>query len=380
MAVATDEAERLADLGRTLAADDLAGLLRFAMYAPLADLDCADDLLAGPAQDPRLDALVRLTIADAREEEGLKASIEPLTAIADATSQAVRRQYEENPYPRWRQVPRWGPEPLVPRMRRLFPHAVPPVVPEGGLDILVAGAGTGRHPIQVALRQPDARILAVDLSLASLAYGQRMATAMGLHGIEFRHGDILELGGLGRRFHMVESIGVLHHMKRPLQGWRVVTDLLRPGGLMRLGLYSERGRRGIVRCRQVIADEDIGATPDRIRAFRRRLVHDSPAGGPGVDFRSIFRARDFYSVSMARDLLFHVQEERYTPLRLKAEMAELGLEFMGFEEVGARDAFERYRARYPDDATLTDLDNWDAFEQAEPDAVEGYVFWCRKPD
>ena len=82
---------------------------------------------------------------------------------------------------------------------------------------------------------------------------------------------------------------------------------------------------------------------------------------------------------MARDLLFHVQEERYTPARLKAEMAELGLTFLGFEELGGIDTLARYRASNPSDATMTDLDAWEAFEVANPDAVEGYVFWCARP-
>ncbi len=375
MAVGDEEATRLDELARSLDAGATSGLIRYAMYAPLAELDCANALLSQTQRDPRVDALARLTIADRREEENLKAGIASLTGIADETSQAVRQQYEENPYPRWRHVPRWGPEPLAPKIKRLFPHATPPAFLQGGFDILVAGAGTGRHPIQVALRQPEARILAVDLSLASLAYGQRMAAAMGIANIEFRHGDILELGTLDRQFEMVESIGVLHHMKRPIEGWRVIAKLLRPGGVMRLGLYSERGRHGIVRCRDVIADEAIGSEPEDIRRFRQRLIHAPPAG----DFEAIFRARDFYSISMARDLLFHVQEERYTPKRLQAEMAEMGLDFLGFEEVGAPDAFERYRAAHPDDPTLTDLDNWEVFELAEPDAVEGYVFWCQMP-
>ncbi len=371
------EAARLSTLSDAVSLSDTEDLLRIAMYRPLGELDCADAILHAGGRDPRLDALARLTIADSREEEALKPTIEPLTDIDDVTSMAVRQQYEENPYPRWRHIPRWGPEPVIPKIRRLFPHATPPAFLQGGYDILVAGAGTGRHPIQVALRQPDAWILAVDLSLSSLAYGARMAAAHGITNIEFRHGDILALGALERRFEMIESIGVLHHMKHPIEGWRVITSLLRPGGVMRLGLYSERGRHGIVRCRDIIADEAIGSTPDDIRRFRRRLIDDPPADG---DFTSILRARDFYSVSMARDLLFHVQEERYTPLRLKEEMAALGLRFLGFEELGAVDAMARYRADHPDDPTMTNLDNWDAFEQAHPDAVEGYVFWCQKED
>ena len=41
------------------------------------------------------------------------------------------------------------------------------------------------------------------------------------------------------KFDIIESAGVLHHMSEPMTGWRVLTDLLKPSGLMRIGLYSE---------------------------------------------------------------------------------------------------------------------------------------------
>ena len=62
-----------------------------------------------------------------------------------------------------------------------------------------------------------------------------------------------------------ESVGVLHHLGDPLAGWRVLVDLLRPEGLMRIGLYSETARQDIISGRALIAEEGYTSSPEDIR-------------------------------------------------------------------------------------------------------------------
>jgi Flp pilus assembly protein TadD len=190
----------------------------YGCYRPLADL--AGVQPAGDA-GPAFAALWRAAVEEPLEERRLRASIPALTAIADETSRAVRGQYEENPYPRWLRLPATlrAVQPVRQTLRALFPRLdlaridVPDVP-----DILVAGCGTGLQTAVTASRNPRARILAVDLSLASLAYAQRRARELGLANIEFGQADLLELGALGRRFHVIECAGVLHHLADPLAG------------------------------------------------------------------------------------------------------------------------------------------------------------------
>ncbi|MEK7327813.1 MAG: class I SAM-dependent methyltransferase [Chloroflexota bacterium] len=89
----------------------------------------------------------------------------------------------------------------------------------------------------------DCDVLAVDLSRASLAYAVRMAERFGVTSVTFQQADILEMGELDRRFHLIDCGGVLHHLKDPLKGWRVLVGLLEPDGLMKIALYSSRARR-----------------------------------------------------------------------------------------------------------------------------------------
>lgn len=327
-------------------------------YRPLHRLPFAAAIGANEWPAP-LAAIVRQQIAEPMEENRLRGTIAALTAIRDAVSQAVREQYEANPYPRWRGVARPRPAPT--------PGTAAP-------DILVAGCGTGQHSAATAMRYPNGRILAVDLSLASLGFALRRAREMGLANLDYAQADILELGALDRRFDVIESAGVLHHLDDPLAGWRVLAELVKPGGLMLVALYSEMARRPIVVARQFIAARGFTAAPHDIRRAR----HEIMAQLDDSIVRRLRTNRDFYSMSGCRDLLFHVQEHRFTIPRIAEALERLGLDFLGFDALSG-DAAARFRARFPG-AQMRDLANWDAFERDNPDTFAGmYQFWVRKP-
>ncbi len=334
-----------------------------AAYRPLHRLPYAAAIGAADWPMP-VDVLIRRQIAEPVEEERLRSAIPALTAIRDAVSLAVRDQYEANPYPRWRGVAR--PRPATAISDRLGTEAP---------EILVAGCGTGQHSAATAMRYPRGRVLAVDLSLASLGFALRRAREMGLANLDYAQADILELGALDRRFDIIESAGVLHHLDDPLAGWRVLTDLLKPGGLMLIALYSELARRPIVAARAFIATRGFDATLEGIRSARREIL----AQMDDSVVRRLRTNRDFYSASGCRDLLFHVQEHRFTLPRIASALEDLGLDFLGFDALGG-DIAARFRARFPGDPQMRVLANWDAFERDNPDMFAGmYQFWVTKP-
>lgn len=350
-------------------------LLRYALYAPLASLEGAP-LLADMAQrgwSEHFRPVLRRTLNEPLVERALALSLPSLGASDDETSRKVAAQYEEHPYPRWFALPRPTRMRLSAALRRRFSHATLPAFLEGKLEILIAGAGTGIQPITTALSLEDVEVLAVDLSRASLAYARRMASELGIGNLRFLQGDLLRLGELGRQFPVIEVVGVLHHLQSPLAGWRVLSGLLRPGGLMRVGLYSEAARGEIVAARARIAALGFAPVPADIRRFRQRVLFGSEA----AEFPRLALSKDIYDLSGCRDLLFHACEHRFTLPQVQAMLTELGLDFVGFEHPSA--AFPRhYRAAYPEDPGMTDLGNWARFEEAHPDAFPMYVFWCAK--
>ena len=319
--------------------------------------------------------LIKRQLSEPKREAQISSNIPSLSKIDDEVSNAVRRQYEEHPYPRWRKrsSPSQGHR-IDAVMRDMFPeHAIVGTAPESP-EILVAGCGTGSQPILTARRFSNARIVAIDLSYSSLAYAQRATDEQGITNIDYLQGDILKLGDLQKQFDLIECAGVLHHMRDPLQGWRVLAGTLRPGGYMKIGLYSRRARRNITATQEFIRQRGYASTTEGIRQCRQAIM----SGDCSPLVEGVSGYYDFYSMSCCRDLLFHVQEHLFSPLEIQACLDELGLQFLGFEP-GDSEVKSLYQARFPEDAACNSLANWECFEEEHPDTFRKmYQFWVRK--
>jgi tetratricopeptide (TPR) repeat protein/SAM-dependent methyltransferase len=349
-------------------------LIAVAAYRPLHELAGAQARL-DRAWPESLDSLVDQQVREPAAERAIRQELTALTPIDDEVSRAVQAQYEQNPYPRWViAAPAVKPLRIGDYLRERFPLA--PLRPFGladGPEVLIAGCGTGLHPIETQRKFLGARLLAVDLSRTSLAYAARKARALGL-SIEFAQADLLELGRIERSFDVIEASGSLHHLADPAAGWRVLLRRLKPGGVMLLGLYSARARADLNVARTYIKDHRYGASLEEIRRFRQEAFA-WPDGAPG---KSVTQHGDFYSTSGCRDLLFHVQEYQHDLPEIAAFIAAENLTFLGFE-IDARVAHE-YAAANPDDPAMTDLDRWHRFECANPNVFIGmYQFWVQKP-
>jgi tetratricopeptide (TPR) repeat protein/SAM-dependent methyltransferase len=317
--------------------------------------------------------LIDQQVREPLQEQEIRSSIPALTRIEDAVSQKVQRQYEEMPYPRWvKAAPAGRPVTLDWYLRNQFPQA--PIHDFGtrdGLDVLIAGCGTGQHAIESGQRFTGARVLAVDLSLTSLSYAIRKSRALGLSNIEYGQADILQLGAIDRSFDLIESSGVLHHLAAPEQGWRVLLSLLRPGGFMHVGLYSALARADIRAARALIAERGYSGSADDIRRCRQELL----AYADGTPLKNVAKYPDFFTTSECRDLLFHVQEHQLTIPQIAGFLRENNLAFIGF----TGQHVQEYRKRFPEDKAATDLERWHAFENENPTTFTGmYQFWVQK--
>jgi len=341
-----------------------------ASYAPLGELASAATLRERSWPEA-VRALLVQQIDEPEQERRYRGDMARLTAIDDPVSLQVRQQYEQNPYPRWTRVP------IATKARRLnaylrqqFPFAAfEPLANDDAIDVLIAGCGTGQEAIEAARQLTGARVLAIDLSAASLAYAKRKTLETGIGNVTYAQADIVELSSASEMFDVITSVGVLHHLADPIAGWRALLARLRPGGFMRIGLYSERARREVVAAREVIAARGYGSSPAEIRRARQELI----AGGSPVAL-----LRDFFTTSECRDLLFHVQEHRFTLAAVKQALSALGVRFVGF--LLEPRILRSYRALFPADRSLTDLDGWEAFDAQFPDTFIGmYRFWVQKP-
>jgi 2-polyprenyl-3-methyl-5-hydroxy-6-metoxy-1,4-benzoquinol methylase len=338
-----------------------------AAYFPLHAMPTTEALLRRdwPAA---VAGLLRVQLREPLEEVEERAAIVTLVPVKDSVTLQVMRQYEENPYPRWT---------INPLSAFAADQARGTIIPtaerQAELDILIAGCGTGSHAVQIAQVYPNARLLALDVSLTSLAYARRKTRELGLRNIEYAQADILELGAIGRTFDRVESVGVLHHLAKPTAGWRVLVSLLRPGGRMRIGLYSELARRLVVEARARIATRGYRATAGDIRNCRQDMIREAQ------HWEVLIGGKDFYSISGCRDLLFNVMEHRLTIPEIAAFLHENDLSFLGFERFDDPTVIEKFHKQFPGAADEANLDQWHRFEGTHPETFLGmYLFMVGK--
>tara|TARA_Y100001934_G_scaffold60936_2_gene75454 strand:+ start:370 stop:2910 length:2541 start_codon:yes stop_codon:yes gene_type:complete len=318
---------------------------------------------------PELDALLKRQVTEVNQESELRLNIPSLTPINNQISIAVQKQYEENPYPRWINT-RLAPKPMsIEEVLLTLGFEM-----EIGLDqlsdhpkILVAGCGTGQHALGVASRFKNSQVVAVDLSLASLSYAMRKTKDYSFDNIDYMQADILTLEQMGKKFDLIESVGVLHHMESPLRGWRVLSNCLKPGGVMKIGLYGEISRRHIVKAREIISSMNIGTSHDELVNFREYIkATKEPSLVP------LKREPDFYNTSNFRDLVFNIQEHRFTAPVLFSCFDILNLRFLGFEY--PTDVVKKYNEeRYP---------QWKGrSNQKNPIELDfpRHAFWLQKP-
>lgn len=368
----TQAVETLSDFLARQEDISLSKLYLLACYRPLYLFNWAEKF---KGQDHEV---IQRQITEPLAEQQLRSTLPQITELQDGVSRKVRDQYEENPYPRWITTSlETHAKPIDIRLQQAPYHLnLEDYVAPDKPDILVAGCGSGQQPIHVATNFANAKVLAVDLSLSSLSYAKRKCDELGIDNIDFAQADLLELTSLDKKFDLIACTGVLHHLEDPIAGWRNLVDLLNPNGLMHIALYSELARTDIVKGRDLIKDKGYRPSQQDMRSGRQEIFRRAEAGDP--DMQKITKMMDFYSLSECRDLLFHVQEHRFTLLQIKDILATLNLDFLGFD-FEDQTIHKKYQAAYQDDTTMTSLSNWHAFETQNPDLFLGmYQFWCQK--
>ena len=192
-----------------------------------------------------------------------------------------------------------------------------------GLDILIAGCGTNQAAV-FARTNPNATVIAVDVSQPSLDHQQYLKDKHGLWNLELRLLPIEELPTLGLDFDLVVSTGVLHHMADPLAGMKALAACLRPDGVIGVMLYAKYGRIGVELLESIF--RDLGLRQDDVSL---RVVKEAisllPADHPVRSYLNISGdARyDAYLV----DTFLHGRARNYSVDDCLDLVASAGLEF-----------------------------------------------------
>ena len=312
-------------------------------------------------------------VSNPNSENQLRQNIDSLSVPKDQVSQSVRQQYESNPYPRWTnlQLPFYAQDlagfiqqtGITVRDNQVLANTAP--------KVLVAGCGTGQHSIKTASKFKDSKVLAIDLSLSSLAHAKRKTQEFGIENVNYAQADILDLDRIDDRFDIVECAGVLHHLDEPLVGWRKLTEKLKPGGLMMIGLYSQIARKPVSELREEILDNSLDSNERDIRLFREKVISSHE-----THHQWLRGKHEFYNLSSLKDLCFHVKEAQFSLQHIKSMLENLGLDFCGFDLPREKIAAAMDSGLIKD---ICDLDGWHKYEEINQSFFEEmYQFWCQK--
>jgi SAM-dependent methyltransferase len=112
------------------------------------------------------------------------------------------------------------------------------------MDILIAGCGTNQASV-FAYTNRAAKVVAVDVSQASLDHNRYLKDKYSLKNLELQLLPIEDVPSLDKKFDLIVSTGVLHHMAEPKVGMKALADCLRPDGVAAIMLYARYGRTGV---------------------------------------------------------------------------------------------------------------------------------------
>jgi SAM-dependent methyltransferase len=190
-------------------------------------------------------------------------------------------------------------------------------------EILVAGCGTSQAA-RYALREPDARITAIDVSDTSLRYTRDLQRKYNLENLELHQLPIESVREIGHSFDLVVCTGVLHHLPDPDFGLRALRDVLLPDGAMRLMVYARYGRAGIYMIQEYCRLLEIDASGSDLRTLGAALKA-LPPDHPISDL--LRRSKDFWRPEAMADALLHPQDRAYTVPELYAWLDRCGMSF-----------------------------------------------------
>jgi SAM-dependent methyltransferase/uncharacterized protein YbaR (Trm112 family) len=107
-----------------------------------------------------------------------------------------------------------------------------------GKRVLEIGCGAGRHALRTASR--GAEVVALDYSLA---VESAIENTRGIDSVHVVQGDVYHLPFRKRQFDAAYSLGVLHHLPDPEEGFRQTVARVRPGGLAFIWVYKRTARK-----------------------------------------------------------------------------------------------------------------------------------------
>jgi len=162
----------------------------------------------------------------------------------------IRQQFDNTPYPRipLEQSPKDNSELLyLHNLVTAYYLRNRRVINTEGKVILDAGCGTGYKSLVLAIANPGAKIVGIDLSEESVKLAEQRVQYHGVANAEFYALKIEDLPSLGLEFDYINADEVLYLLPDAIAGLQAMKSVLAPDGIIRTNLHSSNGRAGVFR-------------------------------------------------------------------------------------------------------------------------------------
>ncbi len=195
------------------------------------------------------------------------------------------------------------------------------------LSILAAGCGTSQAAI-LAYTHPKARVVGVDISPSSIACTAQLKIKHNLDNLELYQMDLHKIAGLKRKFDLIYSTGVLHHLPDPQKGLEAITDVLEDRGTMILMLYAKYARLGVYMIQEALQRLGLEQTPADVMLTRHVISSLPPAHVAQPYIRGA--ALDIVHDAGMVDTFLHRQDRAFSVPDILAMTASCNLRFQGW--------------------------------------------------
>ena len=230
------------------------------------------------------------------------------------------------------------------------------------LDILIAGCGTNQAAV-FAFTNPEAKVVAVDVSQPSLDHQHYLKDKHGLWNLELRLLPIEELPTLGLEFDLIVSTGVLHHMADPRTGMKALAACLRPDGAIGVMLYAKYGRIGVEVLESLFRDVELHQDDASLRVVRE-TISMLPADHPAWSYLKTAGNSQFDAVLV--DTFLHGRARSYSVDDCLELVSSAGLAFQGWllkAPYYLHDLVTTSSELYPVVNALPETKQWSAMER-----------------
>lgn len=136
-------------------------------------------------------------------------------------------------------------------------------IPSNGKVILDVGCGSGYAALAMAIANPEAKIVGIDLSPKSVAVARERMQFHGFTNCEFHAISVEELPSLGMKFDYINCDETLYLLLNPTEGLQIMASVLSRQGVIRTNLHSRYSREEFFRAQTLsrflgLMDGEIG--------------------------------------------------------------------------------------------------------------------------